>query len=191
MTPNQIKALHRLVDALDEALGQVDQFTHGNTHRKAAAAITEGRALIEQMRAAPDYTTGHCAEKNKPGGCQLHNLHCGYPACDRRAAPKQAAQEPAEAQEPIAWMYDWDADGEVVRDWVSRDYDEAHSPTNGCHNIRPLYTAPQPVRKPLTDAEIREAFSVHDKSYPWMSSMYSFEAGIRYAEAAHGIKGEA
>lgn len=25
---------------------------------------------------------GRCKEKAKPGGCQLHNLHCGYPECD-------------------------------------------------------------------------------------------------------------
>lgn len=31
------------------------------------------------------FTTGHCKEHAKPGGCQLHNLQCGYPACDRRA----------------------------------------------------------------------------------------------------------
>ncbi len=24
-----------------------------------------------------------CPEKLKPGGCQLHNLHCGYPKCDQ------------------------------------------------------------------------------------------------------------
>jgi len=30
---------------------------------------------------------GLCAEKAKPGGCQLHNLHCGYPACDTK--PKE------------------------------------------------------------------------------------------------------
>lgn len=23
-----------------------------------------------------------CAEKLKPEGCQLHNLHCGYPDCE-------------------------------------------------------------------------------------------------------------
>ena len=31
------------------------------------------------------YTTGHCKQKAQPGGCQLHNLHCGYPDCDRKA----------------------------------------------------------------------------------------------------------
>ena len=32
------------------------------------------------------FTAGHCAENKKPGGCQLHNLQCGYPSCDRRPA---------------------------------------------------------------------------------------------------------
>lgn len=31
-----------------------------------------------------EYTTGHCARKKAPGGCQLHNLQCGYPNCDRK-----------------------------------------------------------------------------------------------------------
>ncbi len=35
---------------------------------------------------APKYTTGHCENHNKPGGCQLHNLQCGYPKCDRKQA---------------------------------------------------------------------------------------------------------
>lgn len=32
------------------------------------------------------WTYGHCVEKQKPGGCQLHNLFCTYPDCDRRPA---------------------------------------------------------------------------------------------------------
>jgi hypothetical protein len=32
----------------------------------------------------PAYTTGHCKNKSQPGGCQLHNLQCGYPDCDRK-----------------------------------------------------------------------------------------------------------
>ena len=66
-----------------------------------------------------------------------------------RAAIKQALAAPV--QEPVAWMYDWEIEGEVVRDWVSQDYDEAHSPTMGCHNIRALYTTPPaaPVQEPF------------------------------------------
>ena len=49
--------------------------------------------------------------------------------------------------QPMAWIYDWFADDEiegerVIHDWVTTDYDEAHCSTNGCHNIRPLYTHP-------------------------------------------------
>lgn len=42
------------------------------------------------------YTTGHCKEKAQPGGCQLHNLHCGYPDCDRKAVetPPAAQRKP-------------------------------------------------------------------------------------------------
>jgi hypothetical protein len=45
---------------------------------------------IKQARSAPTvqepvaYTTGHCIEKAKPGGCPLQNLHCKFPACDRK-----------------------------------------------------------------------------------------------------------
>ena len=70
---------------------------------------------------------------------------------------RAALEQPQDDQEPVAWMYDWDADGELVRDWVSRDYGEAHSPTNGCCNIRPLYTHPQPAQKPLTDDRLNSA----------------------------------
>ena len=31
-----------------------------------------------------EYTTGHCPNHNQPGGCQLHNLQCGWPNCDRK-----------------------------------------------------------------------------------------------------------
>lgn len=38
-----------------------------------------------------DWSYGHCARKKAPGGCQLHNLQCGYPDCDRKraAAPQR------------------------------------------------------------------------------------------------------
>lgn len=57
--------------------------------------ITEARqALQDELQKLftplsderPVFTTGHCKEKSKPGGCQLHNIQCGYPACDRKQA---------------------------------------------------------------------------------------------------------
>ena len=51
----------------------------------------------------------------------------------------------------------------------------------------PLYTTP-PQRKPLTDEEIVETFC---KAPHQTQHVAWFAAGVRYAEAAHGIKGEA
>jgi DNA-directed RNA polymerase subunit RPC12/RpoP len=63
-----------------------------------------GRALIATLRdrlAQPEqepvaYTTGHCEKHKQKGGCQLHNLQCGWPDCDRKpiTAPPQPEQEP-------------------------------------------------------------------------------------------------
>ena len=50
----------------------------GNTH-----PTTEP---VKAQAGEPTYTTGHCENHKHPKGCQLHNLHCGYPACDRKAA---------------------------------------------------------------------------------------------------------
>ncbi len=42
------------------------------------------RAQVERLHGGePSYSTGHCKEKAKPGGCSLHNIHCEYPKCDR------------------------------------------------------------------------------------------------------------
>ena len=54
------------------------------------------RAALAQQEQEPQYTTGHCKERAKPNGCQLHNLHCGYPECDRK--PVALAQQEDIAQ---------------------------------------------------------------------------------------------
>ena len=41
------------------------------------------------------YTTGHCENHKQKGGCQLHNLQCGWPDCDRK--PLTDEQQIAEA----------------------------------------------------------------------------------------------
>jgi len=48
----------------------------------------------EEKQEPVAYTQGHCKEKAKPGGCQLHNLHCGYPACDRKATAAPPQRQP-------------------------------------------------------------------------------------------------
>jgi hypothetical protein len=44
------------------------------------------RALLDAP-CEPKYTTGHCRHHQMPGGCQLPNVQCGYPKCDREETP--------------------------------------------------------------------------------------------------------
>ena len=92
--------------------------------------------------------------------------------------------------EPVAWMYDWydeteDIDGVpiggIVHDWISKDYDEAHSPTMGCHNIRPLYaTPPQREWVGLTDEEQNQvAWSCGAMSADWLDFARAIESKLR------------
>lgn len=39
---------------------------------------------FEEIKKYTEQATGYCKEKAKPGGCQLHNLHCRYPDCDKK-----------------------------------------------------------------------------------------------------------
>jgi hypothetical protein len=61
---------------------------HPETMRALLAELDRLRSASRQEGAAP--VRDHCPEKLKPGGCQLHNLHCGYPKCN--AAPHQAQE---------------------------------------------------------------------------------------------------
>ena len=44
-------------------------------------------------------TTGHCVERAKPNGCQLHNIQCGYPKCDVKEVEAPAKVVRSEPQE--------------------------------------------------------------------------------------------
>jgi len=67
----------------------------------------------------------------------------GYAASDLMRSDIEAVLTQPAIQEPIAWIYDWCADGEIVKDWMSAHYAEVHDAKNGFHNIRPLYAHPQ------------------------------------------------
>lgn len=51
-----------------------------NFNSKYLAEGIERRA--REIDAATKPRTGACENKRRPGGCQLHNLHCSYPKCD-------------------------------------------------------------------------------------------------------------
>jgi hypothetical protein len=55
-----------------------------------------------------------------------------------------------ESNKPVAWIYDFlnpDNRDEVIRDWMTRDYNEIEREKG--FNVRPLYTRPQPTDEPV------------------------------------------
>ena len=78
--------------------------------RKAAAALTDYRTrtgidvgdVVAKLsagthvltKAEPKFTYGHCEHKKQPRGCQLNNVQCNYPDCDRKPMIR-AAQDNA------------------------------------------------------------------------------------------------
>lgn len=51
--------------------------------RDTIGFVMNGKPIVPGKPVPVDY----CPEKLKPGGCQLHNLQCGYPGCNQ--PPKQ------------------------------------------------------------------------------------------------------
>ena len=97
--------------------------------------------------------------------------------------------QPQAEQEPVAWIeHEWSGSG------LRHLHFERHAPTVRDEVVRPvwtpLYPRPQP-RQPLTDAQINGhrlalPYNGEDLPDPW-----DFKQGVRAAERAHGIGGEA
>ena len=103
-----------------------------------------------------------------------------YPEYKRRALYTRPEPE----AEPLLWLcsqieiqdgedyeyfeLEWDKDN--VPYWVRKGWE-----------IEPLYTRPEPARKPMTEEEIKMALLIRGFPYD------AFRAGIRFAEKHHGI----
>lgn len=75
--------------------------------------------LLDRAReidAAAKPRTGACENKRKPGGCQLHNLHCGYPKCDEFPADA-AAPEGAQGAVAVVTGFRKSGDKGPVVEW--------------------------------------------------------------------------
>ena len=121
---------------------------------------------------------------------------------EKRAAAitflRERLEQPQVEQEPVAWIERWYGSGPERGWWIvcGRDHiahlgpaemsGEAASKIVSAHN-----TSPPAQRQPLTDAQINDhrlalAYDSEDLPDPW-----DFKQGVRAAERAHGIGGEA
>lgn len=93
------------MDKLTEWLSQFDEEEQERLIRYALDHIVprmkKSRAALAEPVADEPVTSGHCANKKQPGGCPLHNLHCGYPACDTRPAAAPADHQAAVTSESV------------------------------------------------------------------------------------------
>ena len=74
----------RRKQACSSGAGRNREIPYGRRSNDRARWTGEAAPVVEVFKG--------CPEKQKPGGCQLHNLHCGYPACDTQ--PAQEAPQP-------------------------------------------------------------------------------------------------
>ena len=75
---NTLKTADTAITALRDRLAQPEQELVIDCPRC-------GHCCPQSNQEPVAYTTGHCKQRAQPGGCQLHNVHCGYPDCDRKA----------------------------------------------------------------------------------------------------------
>ena len=82
--PDEV-AVRRMTEAEVKAITMPLRTVYGWTYLTDAAVAFAGTlGLLKKDALVEQQTTGHCPNNRAKGGCQLHNLQCGYPDCDRK-----------------------------------------------------------------------------------------------------------
>lgn len=156
------------------------------------------RQALEALESMKTY-----AESAEPG------LVVGVPAI---AALRRALEQPAQdmpkigcvnhdcdacqaRQEPVAWrLEDREASEHYRKDiyvyYGKADFKDGADPCAVYGGLEPLYTRPQ-AREPLTREQVKALIKETGYDTASLQERADFINGIRHAEAAHGIKGDA
>ena len=104
-----------------------------------------------------------------------------FMSCDAAVAALRAAIE--QAEKPVAWMYDFLSDNEVIRDWVTQSQEDIKREHG--FNVRPLYTAPRQWVE-LTDDEARSLVNrvTFGDRTNWQALVYMVDAKLKEKNAA-------
>jgi hypothetical protein len=97
----------------------------------------------------------HCSEKRKPGGCQLHNLHCGWPKCNK----PQQQEQPEQAQEADGFLKILRANPTVSDETIGAFLRGHAEHLTG----EKFYTKAQPPRKPWVGLTLNEIQEMKDE----------------------------
>jgi len=83
--------------SLRQAIAEHDRLAGIEMLEKQAGIHVSQQAKPEQEPVA--HTTGHCENHKQKGGCQLHNLQCGWPDCDRKPITTPLHRKPLTDEE--------------------------------------------------------------------------------------------
>lgn len=147
----------------------------GTLERDAITALRAALAEPEQARSLTDELMD-CVDR----------LGSEFDKVDPRVWDHLLVYAPKPEQKPVAW--NWMQDGNPCSPAYygkPPDADIAQVAARHGKTVQLLHTSPTP-RKPLSLDQVRSGFDSHESSSSFFLS--NFLAGVRFAEAAHGIK---
>ncbi len=177
---------------MKQALDVLEQINQLSVGENAIALPGEIDAAMDNLRAAIDQPL-----KINPADCHIRvgevsePISVGYDQtslelceeCGWKALIPGDGCLVCARQKPVAWMYDFLSDNEVIRDWVTQSQDDIRR-ENG-FNVRPLYTAPRQWVE-LTDDEARALVNraTFGDRTNWQALVYMVDAKLK--EKNHG-----
>ena len=80
-TQARVKLIGKALDCTLQSEG-VQMAVYCPENQPTELRVKKYSEFMNQFTEANPFTTGHCENRKRPGGCNLHNLQCGYPHCD-------------------------------------------------------------------------------------------------------------
>lgn len=112
----------KLMQLALEALENCGGLTARDARQRVASITALRAALAEPVQEPVTYTTGHCEQHKQNGGCQLHNLQCGWPDCDRKPITTPPAQrKPPRFPTMLRKMWS----GAEVQKWINENWEQS------------------------------------------------------------------
>ena len=131
------------IEAMRQALDVLEQINQLSIGENAISLPGEIDGAMDNLRAAIEQYDQTALELCKECGWRAMIPGDGCLVCARQKA------------KPVAYMYDFMSDNEVIRDWVTQSQEDIKREHG--FNVRPLYTAPRQWVG-LTDEEVDEFY---------------------------------
>lgn len=112
---------------------------HPQCNGQCIACLIEKAVEKEYGAIGRDYMLRHINPTKQPVKMTISEQAFNWIDCNAPLFVREAIAE-ANNQEPVAWLYDWENDGNTLTGWVTQDFEMTK--LNNGHNVRPLYASP-------------------------------------------------